>query len=56
MFKIKLIILKFAAIDTTHGNVYCYPCKDYVYDQEFEAIAKKHKLQAARITGKTLKF
>lgn len=51
-----LFILIFTAIETTFGAVLCYPCGDYVYDEEFEAIAKKHKLQAARITGKILHF
>lgn len=51
-----LFILIYTAIETTFGAVFCYPCGDYVYDQEFEAISKKHKLQAARVTGKILYF
>ncbi len=42
-----------AAIDLTHGAVYCYSCGDYVYDHEFEAIAKEEKTKAAKFVGKS---
>ncbi|XP_033631005.1 ubiquitin carboxyl-terminal hydrolase 22-like [Asterias rubens] len=39
------------AIDLTHGAVYCYSCGDYVYDHEFETIAKEEKTKAAKFVG-----
>ncbi|XP_035204719.1 ubiquitin carboxyl-terminal hydrolase 22-like isoform X2 [Stegodyphus dumicola] len=36
------------AMDTNIGTVYCFVCKDYMYDSDFEAISKKHMQQAAR--------
>ena len=41
------------AVDLTYGAVYCYSCGDYVYDKEFEAIAKEEKTKAAKFVGKS---
>ncbi|KAI1301809.1 Ubiquitin carboxyl-terminal hydrolase 22 [Halotydeus destructor] len=29
------------AMDLTYGNVYCFVCKDYVYDKELESVATR---------------
>jgi hypothetical protein len=32
----------FKAIDITYGMVYCYLCRDYQYDEEFEEISNNY--------------
>ncbi|XP_053213153.1 ubiquitin carboxyl-terminal hydrolase 22-like isoform X1 [Panonychus citri] len=39
------------AIDVTWGYVYCYPCRDYVYDSDLERISKRKKFKSNKATG-----
>lgn len=41
----------YLSMDLTYGAVYCNQCGDYVYDRELEAIARKHRMRAARLLG-----
>lgn len=40
-------------MDLTWGYVYCYLCRDYIYDSELEKLAKKKRLKAAKVYGPT---
>ncbi|KAK2149381.1 hypothetical protein LSH36_454g00029 [Paralvinella palmiformis] len=39
------------AVDLTYGSVYCFSCKDYVYDEEFDDIVKKGRDVASLAKG-----
>jgi ubiquitin carboxyl-terminal hydrolase 22/27/51 len=41
----------FSAVDLTYGAVLCFQCGDYVYDQELTAVAREHRLKAAKSLG-----
>ena len=42
----------FLAVDLTYGAVYCFACSDYVYDTDFEDIARKLHRRASGNKGK----
>lgn len=44
------------AVDISFGTVYCYACKDYVYDKELEAISRKQRIRSAKQLGVNLYF
>ncbi|XP_036271699.1 ubiquitin carboxyl-terminal hydrolase 51 [Pipistrellus kuhlii] len=39
------------AVDLYHGVVYCFLCKDYVYDKDIEQIAKETKEKLAKLAS-----
>ncbi|XP_074598990.1 ubiquitin carboxyl-terminal hydrolase nonstop isoform X2 [Brevipalpus obovatus] len=41
------------AMDLTRGYVYCYLCRNYIYDNDLEKIAKEKRLKAAKVYGPT---
>ncbi|RWS27194.1 ubiquitin carboxyl-terminal hydrolase 22-like protein [Leptotrombidium deliense] len=41
----------YLAMDLSFGTIYCYICRDYVYDRELETISRKLRHKAARYTG-----
>lgn len=41
----------FSAVDLAYGAVLCFQCGDYVYDQELIAVAREHRLKAAKSLG-----
>ena len=41
-----------SAMDLSYGNLYCFSCKDYVYDSDFEEIAKSQRRRAVTSLGK----
>ena len=47
------LILKsvFVAVELSYGAVYCFKCKDYVYDEDCEAIARTQATKAAYSLG-----
>jgi len=47
----KYISSTIAAVDLTYGSVYCFSCKDYVYDEEFDDIVKKGRDVASLAKG-----
>ena len=42
----------FSAVDMTYGTVYCFDCGDYVYDSEFEVMARQQSSKSAKSLGK----
>ena len=38
-------------MDLSYGAVYCFLCGDYVYDEEFEMIARQQNKDAAKTIG-----
>lgn len=42
-----------SAMDLTRGYVYCYLCRNYIYDSDLEKIAKEKRLKAAKVYGPT---
>ena len=42
----------FTAVELLYGAVYCFKCKDYVYDDDFEAIARAQAAKSAHSLGK----
>ena len=45
------LICIFLAVDLLYGNVYCFLCGTYVYDDELEQISKDEADKAAWIVG-----
>lgn len=41
----------FIAVDLLYGNVYCFMCSTYVYDDELDNIAKEEADKVSWITG-----
>ncbi|XP_055460320.1 ubiquitin carboxyl-terminal hydrolase 51 [Psammomys obesus] len=41
------------AIDLCHGIIYCFMCKDYVYDKDIEKIAKETKQKLLKLLTST---
>ncbi|GFS54677.1 ubiquitin carboxyl-terminal hydrolase 22 [Nephila pilipes] len=39
------------AVDIKNGNVFCFKCGDYIYDEDLENLAVYFRKQAGRITG-----
>lgn len=44
-------VIDFSAVDLAYGAVLCFQCGDYVYDQEFAAVAREHRMKAAKSLG-----
>lgn len=41
----------FIAAELSYGAIYCFKCKDYVYDQDFERVARYQSKRAASSLG-----
>ncbi|GBN06701.1 Ubiquitin carboxyl-terminal hydrolase 22 [Araneus ventricosus] len=44
------------SVDIKNGNIFCYKCGDYTYDEDFENIAIQYKKQAGRAKGSEINF
>ena len=43
--------LLFAAVDTEQGQVMCFACRDYIYDPEIDAIARRAREKSRKVLG-----
>lgn len=53
-FTIILFYSDFLALDLTHGAVYCFVCKDNVYDLDLEKICVEQSFRAWKTLGKIM--
>ena len=44
----------FLALDLTHGAVYCFVCKDNVYDLDLEKICVEQSVRAWKTLGRII--
>ncbi|XP_006902972.1 PREDICTED: ubiquitin carboxyl-terminal hydrolase 22-A-like [Elephantulus edwardii] len=41
------------AVDLYYGGIYCFMCKDYIYDKDIEQIAKEEQREALKLQAST---